>query len=90
MLGHLLKTQADVKMIDVLNHYETCYEDDSIDKAIHILKTTNQKMLPVLNHKQQLLGVITLDDALDLLEEEAIEDFEKMKRAATRFADPEI
>ena len=77
-LKHLLKTQADVKMIDVLNHYETCYEDDSIDKAIHILKTTNQKMLPVLNHKQQLLGVITLDDALDLLEEEAIEDFEKM------------
>lgn len=77
-LKHLLKTYADVKMIEVLKHYETCYEDDSIDQAIHILKSTNQKMLPVLNHEQQLLGVITLDDALDLLEEEAIEDFEKM------------
>lgn len=77
-LKHLLKTSADVKMIEVLKHYETCYEDDSIDQAIHILKSTNQKMLPVLNHEQQLLGVITLDDALDLLEEEAIEDFEKM------------
>lgn len=77
-LKHLLKTSADVNMIEVLKHYETCYEDDSIDQAIHVLKTTNQKMLPVLNHEQQLLGVITLDDALDLLEEEAIEDFEKM------------
>ena len=77
-LKHLLKTSADVKMIEVLKHYETCYEDDSIDQAIHILKSTNQKMIPVLNHEQQLLGVITLDDALDLLEEEAIEDFEKM------------
>ena len=77
-LKHLLKTTADVKMIEVIKHYETCYEDDSIDQAIHVLKSTNQKMLPVLNHEQQLLGVITLDDALDLLEEEAIEDFEKM------------
>ncbi len=77
-LKHLLKTSADVNMIEVLKHYETCYEDDSIDQAIQVLKTTNQKMLPVLNHEQQLLGVITLDDALDLLEEEAIEDFEKM------------
>lgn len=77
-LKTLLKTDAHITMEDVLHPYVSCHEDTPIDEAIHVLKTTNQKVLPILNDDNYLLGVITLDDALDLLEEEAIEDYEKM------------
>lgn len=34
--------------------------------------------MPVLSEKNELLGMITLDDALDIYQEEAQEDFEKL------------
>ena len=77
-LKTLLKTEANINMQDALHPYVSCHEDTPIDEAIHILKTTNQKVLPIVNDEDHLLGVITLDDALDLLEEAAIEDYEKM------------
>jgi len=80
-LKSLLKTEGHILIEDVLKPYMTCHEDTKISEAIHILKTTNQKVLPILTDTNQLLGVITLDDALDLLEEEAIDDFEKMINA---------
>lgn len=80
-LKTLLKTAGDITMHDMIKPYSSCHEDTLIDEAIHILKTTNQKVLPITTDSNQLLGVITLDDAIDLIEEEAIEDFEKMVNA---------
>ncbi len=80
-LKTLLKTAGDITMHDMIKPYSSCHEDTHIDEAIHILKTTNQKVLPITTDSNQLLGIITLDDALDLIEEEAIEDFEKMVNA---------
>ena len=34
--------------------------------------------IPVVNHHNQLIGIITVDDALDVIEEEATEDIYKM------------
>lgn len=34
--------------------------------------------IPVVDHEDRLVGIITVDDAVDVLEEEATEDFEKM------------
>ena len=34
--------------------------------------------IPVINHHNQLVGIITVDDALDVIEEEATEDIYKM------------
>jgi len=34
--------------------------------------------LPVVDHENRLVGIVTIDDAVDVMEEEATEDFEKM------------
>ena len=34
--------------------------------------------LPVVDHENRLVGIVTVDDAVDVMEEEATEDFEKM------------
>jgi magnesium transporter len=34
--------------------------------------------LPIIDHEKRLVGVVTVDDALDVIREEAEEDFEKM------------
>ena len=34
--------------------------------------------MPVVDHENRLVGMVTFDDGMDVLEEEATEDFEKM------------
>lgn len=34
--------------------------------------------MPVVDHENRLVGIVTVDDVLDVIEEEATEDFEKM------------
>ena len=34
--------------------------------------------LPVVDHEERLLGIVTVDDVVDVMEQEATEDFEKM------------
>ena len=38
--------------------------------------------LPVVDQEKRLVGIVTIDDAVDVLEEEATEDFEKMAAMA--------
>lgn len=38
--------------------------------------------LPVVDQERRLVGIVTIDDAVDVLEEEATEDFEKMAAMA--------
>ena len=34
--------------------------------------------LPVVDHEDRLVGIVTVDDVVDVMEQEATEDFEKM------------
>ena len=34
--------------------------------------------LPVVDHENRLVGIVTVDDVVDVMEQEATEDFEKM------------
>ena len=38
--------------------------------------------LPVVDHENRLVGIVTVDDAVDVMEQEATEDFEKMAAMA--------
>lgn len=50
------------------------------DQESVVKKFTRYDMLalPVVDNEQRLVGIITIDDAVDVLQEEATEDFEKM------------
>lgn len=60
------------------------------DEPIHALTTTDQEdvarlmskydlhTIPVVDKEDRLVGIVTFDDILDIVEEEATEDFERM------------
>jgi len=48
------------------------------EEAANIFKRYDLLVLPVVNNNDKLLGIVTFDDLVDVLEEEATEDFEKI------------
>jgi Mg2+ transporter (mgtE) len=55
------------------------------EEAAHIMMKYNLISLPVVDGENRLVGIITVDDAVDVLTEEETEDFEKM--AAVRHSE---
>lgn len=51
---------------------------DDNEKAIHIFRENNRVALPVLDVNNILLGIVTIDDILNLAQEEATEDIQKI------------
>lgn len=51
---------------------------DDKEAAAHALKEYDFNALPVVDNENRLVGIVTVDDALDVLEDEATEDIAKM------------
>lgn len=51
---------------------------DDRETAVEMFKETDLSALPVTDTQGALLGIVTVDDILDVAEEEATEDFQKM------------
>ena len=74
----------------LMNPYETRIEDIMDDHVIRAVTTDDQEKaaetlgkygllsLPVVDSEDRLVGIITVDDVMEVIEEEATEDFEKM------------
>jgi magnesium transporter len=53
----------------------SAYEDQ--EKAVEMMQHYDINVLPVVDSDEVLLGIVTVDDVLDVAEEEATEDFHK-------------
>ncbi len=74
----------------LMNPYETKIQDIMDTNIIKTVTTEDQEevidlfnkyallCLPVVDHEDRLVGIVTVDDVVDVMEEEATEDFEKM------------
>ena len=51
---------------------------DDQEDAIDMISKYGFTVLPVVDGEQRLVGIITVDDAMDVMEDEATEDIEKM------------
>lgn len=51
---------------------------DGREAATHLFQTYGLLALPVVDHENRLVGIITVDDAMEVMEEDAEEDFEVM------------
>ena len=51
---------------------------DDQEKAVEIFKKYDRVALPVVDHFGVLIGIVTVDDVLDVAEEEATEDIQKL------------
>ena len=74
----------------LMNPYETLIEDimdthvikamttDDREDVVELFNKYDLTSLPVVDGENRLVGLVTVDDAVDVMEEEATEDFEKM------------
>lgn len=63
--------QDDHQLISVNTH-------DDQEEVAAIVKKYDLLSVPVVDNENRLVGIITVDDVVDVIEEEATEDFEKM------------
>lgn len=73
----LIAKQSDF-ISDVLNdNIQTLTIDDDKSKCIKIMQDYDIGALPIVDENNQMLGIITVDDVIDVVEHEVSEDFGK-------------
>lgn len=85
------KLEGVVTVKDLLmNSYETLIDDIMDNYVIKVVTTEDQEAvaetfykydllsLPVVDHENRLVGIVTVDDAVDVMQQEATEDIEIM------------
>jgi len=77
-LKMLLKAKTPFLVKKLIQDSPYVFDKDPITQSIQSINNYDIYEMPVLNEKHELVGMITLDDALDIYQEEAIEDFEKL------------
>ena len=78
-LSTLVITDDDQKVLDIMRTdfvYENVYDDQ--EDVADDFKKYGFLAIPVVDNEQRLVGIITVDDILDVMEEEATEDIERM------------
>jgi magnesium transporter len=58
--------------------YATLLPTDDREKALQLFQTFDRVALPVTDENRKLIGIVTVDDMLDVASEEATEDIQKL------------
>lgn len=75
-LKKMIQARAPKKIEDLMiSDVITVKEDDHTEEVARIIQNYGIYLLPVVNDKNQLKGVITMDDAADILDQETDEDY---------------
>ena len=74
LLSHDAEVVQDIMSPDVISVFTTSNREE----AARLVAKYDLISLPVMDAERHLVGIITVDDALDVLREETTEDFEKM------------
>lgn len=75
----LLTTHGNVLISDIMETNIICANTlDDKENVARMFDKYDFLALPVVDSEQRLVGIITVDDAMDVLQEENAEDFEKM------------
>ena len=78
-LRDLLLTRGGILVESVMTHpFVTLQPEDDQELAAQLMEEYDLLELPVVNGENRLVGVVTADDAMAVLQEEATEDMERM------------
>jgi len=78
-IRHILLADPDARISEVADtHVISCETTDDQETVAKMLQKYDLIALPVLDHEKRIVGIVTVDDALDVLTEENTEDIEKM------------
>ena len=67
LIGDIMET--DILCANTLDHQE---------EVVDMIRKYDMLALPIVDKENRLVGIVTVDDAIDVIEEEATEDIEKM------------
>ena len=74
-LKELLMAEFDDKVADIMNKKPISVSTDTDqEEAAKLLQELDLLALPVVDKENRLVGIVTIDDAMDVLEEEVTED----------------
>lgn len=78
-LKDLIISKMDTPLEDIIaTSYPYVYASEAVDKVVDELKDYNEDSIPVLNNDNLLLGVITAQDLLEVMDEEMGEDYARL------------
>ncbi len=77
-LKEILLAKHETKVEDLMNEtYVSIKVTDNQELAVEMFKEYDLYVLPVVNYENYLVGIVTADDVIDVIEEEATEDIQK-------------
>lgn len=74
----LVKARSPKLIKEIMDQVPTVKDYSSITEAVYDMKNYELYELPVVSDDNKLIGILTLDDIIDIATEEAEEDFEKL------------
>ena len=75
----LLLAEEGAKIGDLMTENPICVETTASDEEVgRLFQKYDMLALPVVDNQRRLVGIITVDDAVDAIQEANTEDFEKM------------
>lgn len=78
-LRDLIIAEEEALIRDIMNERVVMvHVDDDQEAVAQIMKDYNFLATPVIDNKGKLLGIITVDDIIDVIDEEASEDYSKL------------
>lgn len=79
-LDDLIFADGETKVTEIMNRdFVTVNVDDDQEEVANTVKRYDLNAIAVLNNDGRLIGVITVDDIMDIIEEETTEDISKMQ-----------
>ncbi len=78
-LKELIPSEDDIVIENIMNrNFVSVHTNDDQEIVADIIKKYDLIVLPVVDIENRLLGIITIDDVMDVIDKEATEDFHKM------------
>jgi magnesium transporter len=78
-LKELITSEDDIVIENIMNrNFVSVHTNDDQEMVADIIKKYDLIVLPVVDIENRLLGIITIDDVMDVIDKEATEDFHKM------------
>ena len=79
-LDDLIFADGDTKVSEIMNKdFNTVNVNDDQEEVANIVKRYDLNAIAVLNNDGRLIGIITIDDIVDVIEEEQTEDISKLQ-----------
>lgn len=78
-IKEMLTSDRDLKIIEIMEENPISvltYEDKEV--VAKLFDKYNNMAIPVVDKERRLVGIVTIDDAIDVMQDENTEDFEKM------------